>query len=152
MSSKCKDLYLYCFNSSGVPGKSLEQIGITRHGQRIPFSRFYPAMVVGHSNPKKLKADAVEAQRLSPRKFERCRVKIKGLMENLWMPSNVALMKKAIADVNNSSFSTEGHFRALLELLDLGGPIDNENDLNKIGRTHCTSQKTYQRRKLLSLG
>lgn len=88
---------------------------------------------VGHSDPEKLKAAAVEAQILSPEELEKRRVEIKGLMEDLRMPSDAALMKIAIADINNSSLSTEGHYRALLELLELVGPIDNANDLNKLG-------------------
>lgn len=88
---------------------------------------------VGHSDPEKLKAAAVEAQILSPEELEKRRVEIKGLMEDLRMPSDAELMKIAIADINNSSLSTEGHYRALLELLELVGPIDNANDLNKLG-------------------
>ncbi|CAN6464580.1 unnamed protein product [Victoria cruziana] len=54
-------------------------------------------------------------------------------MEKLKMPSDADLMKVAIADLNNSSLSFEDRYRALNELLILVEPIDNANDLNKLG-------------------
>ncbi|KAJ9710074.1 hypothetical protein PVL29_001512 [Vitis rotundifolia] len=55
------------------------------------------------------------------------------LMEKLKMPSDAQLMQIAIADLNNSSLPMEDHHRALQELLILVEPIDNANDLNKLG-------------------
>lgn len=49
------------------------------------------------------------------------------------MPSDADLMKIAIADLNNSSISLEDRQRALQELLILVEPIDNANDLDKLG-------------------
>ncbi|PKI71556.1 hypothetical protein CRG98_008073 [Punica granatum] len=54
-------------------------------------------------------------------------------MEKLKMPSDAQLMQIAIDDLNNSSVSVEDRQRALQELLILVEPIDNANDLNKIG-------------------
>nr|TKW32501.1 hypothetical protein SEVIR_2G172200v2 [Setaria viridis] len=60
-------------------------------------------------------------------------MEIKELMEKLKMPSDADLMKIAIADLNNSSVSLEDRQRALQELLVLVEPIDNANDLDKLG-------------------
>jgi len=104
---------------------------------------------VGHSDPEKLKAAAVEFQRLSPEELEKHRVEIKDLMEDLRMPSDAELMKIAIADINNSSLSTEDHSRALHELLELVGPIDNANDLNKLGGLTAIIQELNREEKEL---
>jgi Nucleotide exchange factor Fes1 len=47
------------------------------------------------------------------------------LMQKLKMPSDAELMKIAIADLNNSSSSSQERLRALNELLVLVEPIDN---------------------------
>ncbi|CAA2997463.1 hsp70 nucleotide exchange factor FES1 [Olea europaea subsp. europaea] len=54
-------------------------------------------------------------------------------MEKLKMPSDAQLMKTAIDDLNNSSLSLEDRHRALEELLILVEPVDNANDLHKLG-------------------
>ncbi|GLJ46992.1 hypothetical protein SUGI_0991850 [Cryptomeria japonica] len=88
---------------------------------------------VGHSDPEKLRGAAEETQRLAPEDLEKRRIEIKELLDNLRMPSDADLMKIAIADLNNSSLLTEDRSRALHELLELVEPIDNANDLNKLG-------------------
>ena len=48
-------------------------------------------------------------------------------MDRLHVPSDAELMKIAIADLQNSTLSTEDRQRALQELLILVEPIDNAN-------------------------
>ncbi|XP_021765577.1 nucleotide exchange factor SIL1-like isoform X1 [Chenopodium quinoa] len=88
---------------------------------------------IGHSDPAKLKEGAKSVQRLSDDDLKRRQIEIKELMEKLKMPSDAELMKIAIDDLNNSSLSLEDRLRALEELLTLVEPIDNANDLNKLG-------------------
>ncbi|CAK9264036.1 unnamed protein product [Sphagnum jensenii] len=88
---------------------------------------------IGHSDPEKLKGAAKEAMRLTPTQLEKRRSDIKELMDRLKMPSDAELMKIAIADLQNSSLSAEDRERALQELLVLVEPIDNANDLDKLG-------------------
>ncbi|GAB2273438.1 hypothetical protein Dimus_008231 [Dionaea muscipula] len=87
---------------------------------------------IGHSDPAKLKETAQNV-RLSPDELKKRRVELKEMMEELKMPSDAELMKIAIDDLNNSSHSFSDHVRALEELLILVEPIDNANDLNKLG-------------------
>ncbi|CAN1227783.1 Hsp70 nucleotide exchange factor fes1 [Linum grandiflorum] len=77
---------------------------------------------IGHSDPDALKQSAQDAQRLSAE-----------LMEKMKMPSDAQLMQTALDDLNNLSLPTEDRNRALQELLILVEPIDNANDLNKLG-------------------
>lgn len=77
---------------------------------------------IGHSDPAKLKESAEDVQRLSAK-----------LIEKMNMPSDAQLMQIAIDDLNNSSSSLEDRQRALQELLILVEPLDNANDLNKLG-------------------
>ncbi|KAK3130521.1 hypothetical protein QOZ80_6BG0494580 [Eleusine coracana subsp. coracana] len=88
---------------------------------------------IGNSDPEKLKEEAAGVQKLSADELQQRRQKIKELMEKLKMPSDADLMKIAIADLNNSSISLEDRQRALQELLVLVEPIDNANDLDKLG-------------------
>ncbi|CAN6167616.1 unnamed protein product [Urochloa humidicola] len=88
---------------------------------------------IGNSDPKKLKEEAADVQKLSADELLKRREEIKELMEKLKMPSDADLMKIAIADLKNSSSSLEDHQRALQELLILVEPIDNANDLDKLG-------------------
>ncbi|CAM0952369.1 unnamed protein product [Alopecurus aequalis] len=88
---------------------------------------------IGNSDPGKLKEEAEDVQKLSEDELLKRRVEIKELMEKLKMPSDADLMKIAIADLNNSSISLDDRQRALQELLILVEPIDNANDLDKIG-------------------
>ncbi|OWM89833.1 hypothetical protein CDL15_Pgr024582 [Punica granatum] len=88
---------------------------------------------IGHSDPEKLKESAQDVQRMSPSELKKRQMEIKELMEKLKMPSDAQLMQIAIDDLNNSSVSVEDRQRALQELLILVEPIDNANDLNKIG-------------------
>ncbi|XP_024310416.1 hsp70 nucleotide exchange factor FES1, partial [Brachypodium distachyon] len=88
---------------------------------------------IGNSDPGKLKEEAADVQKLSEDELLKRRVEIKELMEKLKMPSDADLMKIAITDLNNSSISLEDRQRALQELLILVEPIDNANDLDKIG-------------------
>ncbi|URD81605.1 Nucleotide exchange factor Fes1 [Musa troglodytarum] len=88
---------------------------------------------IGHSDPEKLKEKAMDVQRLSEDELKKRRLEIKELMEKLKMPSDAELMKIAIADLNNSSITLEDRQRALNELLFLVEPIDNANDLDKLG-------------------
>merc|ERR1711915_592931 len=60
------------------------------------------------------------------------------------MPSEAELMKIAIADLNNLSLSVEDHHRALHELLVLVEPIDNANDLNKLGGLTAVVGELYR--------
>ncbi|KAJ7955537.1 hsp70 nucleotide exchange factor FES1-like [Quillaja saponaria] len=88
---------------------------------------------IGHSDPVKLKERAEDFQRLSPSELNQRQMDVKELMEKLKTPSDAQLMKIAIDDLKNSSLSLEDRYRALQELLALVEPIDNANDLNKLG-------------------
>ncbi|XP_021912574.1 hsp70 nucleotide exchange factor FES1 [Carica papaya] len=88
---------------------------------------------IGHSDPAKLKETAQDVQHLSPNELKRRQEEIKELMEKLKMPSDAQLMQTALNDLNNSSLSLEDQHRALEELLILVEPIDNSNDLSKMG-------------------
>ncbi|KAG6557576.1 hypothetical protein Mapa_000852 [Marchantia paleacea] len=88
---------------------------------------------IGHADPEKLKGSAQEVQRMTPQELEKRRAEIKELMEKLRVPSDADLMKIAIADLHNVTLPTEDRKRALEELLILVEPIDNANDLNKLG-------------------
>ncbi|KAG0621219.1 hypothetical protein M758_3G002500 [Ceratodon purpureus] len=88
---------------------------------------------IGHSDPEKLKVAATVAKRLSAEELENRRQDIKELMDRLHIPSDAELMKIAIADLNNLTLSTDDRQRALQELLILVEPIDNANDLDKLG-------------------
>ncbi|XP_061337756.1 hsp70 nucleotide exchange factor FES1 isoform X2 [Gastrolobium bilobum] len=88
---------------------------------------------ISHSDPKKLKESAQARQRLSPIDLQKRQMEIKEIMEKIKMPSDAELMKIAINDLNNVSTSLEDRNRALQELLELVEPIDNANDLNKLG-------------------
>ncbi|KAI4988961.1 hypothetical protein ZWY2020_036278 [Hordeum vulgare] len=88
---------------------------------------------IGNSDPGRLKEEAADVQKLSEDELLKRRHEIKDLMEKLKMPSDADLMKIAIADLNNASISLEDRQRALQELLILVEPIDNANDLDKIG-------------------
>ncbi|XP_057961627.1 hsp70 nucleotide exchange factor FES1 isoform X2 [Malania oleifera] len=88
---------------------------------------------IGHSDPAKLKEAAEDIRRLSSAELEKRQMEIKELMEKLKMPSDAQLMQIAIDDLNNSSLSLEDRHRALQELLILVEPIDNANDLHKLG-------------------
>ncbi|CAN1812944.1 Hsp70 nucleotide exchange factor fes1 [Linum perenne] len=88
---------------------------------------------IGHSDPDALKQSAQDAQRLSAAELKKRQMEIKELMEKMKMPSDAQMMQTALDDLNNSSLSTEDRHRALQELLILVEPIDNANDLNKLG-------------------
>lgn len=88
---------------------------------------------IGHSDSTKLKEAAQDAQRLSPSELKQRQSEIKELMEKLKMPSDAQSMQISLDDLNNSSLSLEDHLRALQELLLLVEPIDNANDLCKLG-------------------
>ncbi|TXG48974.1 hypothetical protein EZV62_024849 [Acer yangbiense] len=88
---------------------------------------------IGHSDPVKLKETAQDVQRLSLSELKKRQLEIKELMERLKMPSDAQLMQIALDDLNNSSLSLEDRHRALQELLLLVEPIDNANDLCKLG-------------------
>ncbi|XP_062199743.1 hsp70 nucleotide exchange factor FES1-like [Phragmites australis] len=88
---------------------------------------------IGNSDPEKLKEKAADVEKLSADELLKRRQEIKDLVEKLKMPSDADLMKIAIADLNNSSISLEDRQRALQELLVLVEPIDNANDLDKLG-------------------
>lgn len=88
---------------------------------------------IGHSEPAKLKEAAQDVQRLTPNELKKRQREIKELMEKLKMPSDAQLMQIAIDDLKNTSLSLEDRRRALQELLILVEPIDNSNDLNKLG-------------------
>ncbi|XP_025011943.1 hsp70 nucleotide exchange factor fes1 isoform X2 [Ricinus communis] len=88
---------------------------------------------VGHSDPEKLKETAQDVRRLSPTDLKNRQLEIKELMDELKMPSDAHLMQNAINDLSNSSLPLEDHHRALQELLILVEPIDNANDLSKLG-------------------
>ncbi|KAJ1695070.1 hypothetical protein LUZ63_011768 [Rhynchospora breviuscula] len=88
---------------------------------------------IGHSDPAKLKEKADYTEKLSPEEILSKQSEIKELMEKLKMPSDAELMKIAIADLNNSSSSTQERLHALNELLVLVEPIDNALDMDKLG-------------------
>ncbi|XP_042401890.1 hsp70 nucleotide exchange factor FES1-like isoform X1 [Zingiber officinale] len=88
---------------------------------------------IGHSDPEKLKEKAKDVQGLSGDELKKRQLEIKDLMEKLKVPSDAELMKIAIADLNNSSITLEDRQRSLDELLFLVDPIDNANDLDKLG-------------------
>ncbi|KAL1807561.1 uncharacterized protein LOC108196822 [Daucus carota subsp. sativus] len=88
---------------------------------------------IGHSDPTKLQETAKDVQSLSSSELNKRQMEIKDLVEELKMPSDAQLMQTAIRDLNNSSLSLEDHHRALQELLILVEPIDNANDLHKLG-------------------
>ncbi|XP_008801182.2 hsp70 nucleotide exchange factor FES1 isoform X2 [Phoenix dactylifera] len=88
---------------------------------------------IGHSDPVKLKEKANDIQKLSAEELRKRQLEIKELMERLQMPSDAELMQTAISDLNNSSISLEDRQCALNELLILVEPIDNANDLDKLG-------------------
>lgn len=98
---------------------------------------------IGHSDPAKLKETAQDVQRLSPTELKRRQLEIKELVEKLKMPSDAQLMQIAIDDLNNSSLSLEDHHRALRELLILVEPIDNANDLSKLGGLAVLIRELY---------
>ncbi|OMO95852.1 Armadillo-like helical [Corchorus olitorius] len=88
---------------------------------------------IGHSDAAKLKETAQDVHRLSPSELKQRQMEIKELMEKLKMPSDAQLMQIALDDLNNSSLSLEDRHRALQELLILVEPIDNANDMSKLG-------------------
>ncbi|CAA6659713.1 unnamed protein product [Spirodela intermedia] len=88
---------------------------------------------IGNSDPIRLKEKANDVQRMSADELEARRLQIKEVMEKLKMPSDADLMRIAINDLNKSTTSLEDRQRALNELLILVEPIDNANDLNKLG-------------------
>ncbi|XP_059658377.1 uncharacterized protein LOC132304643 isoform X2 [Cornus florida] len=88
---------------------------------------------IGHSDPSKLKETAQDVERLSLDELKKRQMEIKELMERLKTPSDAQLMQIAIDDLNNSSLALEDRHRALQELLVLVEPIDNANDLHKLG-------------------
>ncbi|KAK7291575.1 hypothetical protein RIF29_06832 [Crotalaria pallida] len=88
---------------------------------------------ISHSDPEQLKESAQNQQRLLPIELQKRQMEIKEVMEKIKMPSDAELMKIAINDLNNLSLSLEDRYRALEELLELVEPIDNANDLNKLG-------------------
>ncbi|XP_030547546.1 nucleotide exchange factor SIL1 [Rhodamnia argentea] len=88
---------------------------------------------IGHSDPEKLKETTQDVQRMSASDLKRRQMELKELMEKLKMPSDTQLMQIAIDDLKNSSLPLEDRHRALHELLILVEPIDNANDLPKIG-------------------
>lgn len=88
---------------------------------------------IGHSDPAKLKETAKSVQRLSDDELTKRQIEIQELMERLKMPSDAELMRTAINDLNNSSISLEDRLHALEKLLVLVEPIDNANDLDKLG-------------------
>ncbi|RZC60441.1 hypothetical protein C5167_022191 [Papaver somniferum] len=75
---------------------------------------------IGHSDPAKLKEAAQSVQSLCADELEIRQQELK-------------LMQIAIANLKNSSLSSEDHHRALQELLHLVELIDNANDLGKLG-------------------
>ncbi|KAH9603010.1 hypothetical protein KSS87_017494 [Heliosperma pusillum] len=98
---------------------------------------------IGHSDPAKLKesAENVQRQRMSDDELKKRQVELQELMEKLKMPSDAELMKIAINDLNNSSVSVEDRLRALEELLLLVEPIDNANDLDKLGGLNAVARQ-----------
>nr|AIL24129.1 heat shock protein 1 [Tamarix hispida] len=88
---------------------------------------------IGHSDPAKLKETAQDVHRLSTEELKKRQTELKELVEKLKTPSDAQLMQIAVGDLNNSSLSLDDHLSALEELLILVEPIDNANDLNKLG-------------------
>ncbi|XP_058787283.1 uncharacterized protein LOC131661695 [Vicia villosa] len=88
---------------------------------------------ISHSDPEKLKESAQVHEGLSPSELQKRQLEIKELMEETKMLSDAELMKISISDLNNVSISLEDRYRALFELLELVEPLDNANDLNKLG-------------------
>ncbi|KAA0039869.1 hsp70 nucleotide exchange factor FES1 [Cucumis melo var. makuwa] len=88
---------------------------------------------IGHSDPAKLKDTAQDVKQLSPSEIKKRQEEIKDLIEELKLPSDAKLMQIAVDDLKNSSLSLEDRHRALQELLVLVEPIDNANDLDKLG-------------------
>nr|CAB3453064.1 unnamed protein product [Digitaria exilis] len=88
---------------------------------------------IGNSDPDTLREKAAELERLSADELLKRQMEIKELMEKFKMPSDGDLMKIVISDLNNSSVSLEDRQRALQELLVLVEPIENANDLDKLG-------------------
>ncbi|XP_042051805.1 hsp70 nucleotide exchange factor FES1-like isoform X2 [Salvia splendens] len=84
---------------------------------------------IGHSDPEKLKEAALDIERLSSQDLKQRQE----LMDKLKTPSDAELMKIAINDLNNLSISLDDRHRALQELLILVEPIDNANELHKLG-------------------
>ncbi|CAL0306763.1 unnamed protein product [Lupinus luteus] len=96
---------------------------------------------ISHSDPEQLKESAQTQQRLSPVELQKRQVEIKEILEKMKLPSDAELMKIAISDLNNVSLSLEDRYRALHELLELVEPIDNANDLNKLGGLLAVTQE-----------
>lgn len=96
---------------------------------------------IGHSDPAKLQVQAQDIQQLSIDELKKRQTEVKELMEKLKMPSDAELMQIAISDLNNSSMPVEDHHRALEELLMLVEPIDNANDLYKLGGLEIVVEK-----------
>ncbi|KAL4191823.1 hypothetical protein AMTRI_Chr06g169140 [Amborella trichopoda] len=96
---------------------------------------------IGHSDPAKLRETANDAQRLN--ELRKRQTEIKELLDKLKMPSDAELMKAAIADLNNSSSSLEDRLHALNTLLVLVEPIDNANDLDKLGGIVAVISELY---------
>ncbi|RDX78101.1 Nucleotide exchange factor SIL1 [Mucuna pruriens] len=88
---------------------------------------------ISHSDAEKLKESAEARQRLSASELQKRQIEIKEIMEKIKMPSDAELMKIAVSDLDNVSTSLEDRYRALQELVELVEPIDNANDLNKLG-------------------
>ncbi|MCL7022105.1 hypothetical protein MKW94_030112 [Papaver nudicaule] len=88
---------------------------------------------IGHSDPAKLKEAAQSVQNLSADELQMRQQELKEWVENSKMPSDTELMQTAIADLKNSSLSSEDRHRAFQELLLLVELIDNANDLEKLG-------------------
>lgn len=88
---------------------------------------------IGHSDPAKLQETAEGIQRLSTNGLKKRQMETKEWMEKMKMPTDAQLMQIAINDLNNSSLPLEIRYRVLEELLVLVEPIDNANDLQKVG-------------------
>ncbi|GBG73488.1 hypothetical protein CBR_g16829 [Chara braunii] len=88
---------------------------------------------IEHSDPQKLKDEVQRTKRLTLEELEQKRKDIRDLLDHLRMPSDAELMTVAIKDLQNDALSKEEHLRALDELLILVEPIDNANDLHKLG-------------------
>eukprot|EP00897_Mesotaenium_endlicherianum_P002898 jgi/Mesen1/2636/ME000166S01751 len=89
---------------------------------------------IEHADPKELKDGAEEARQLSPEEIALKRAHLKDVMEAMRMPSDAEMMAVAIADVRNfSRIAEEALLHALQELSLLVEPIDNANNLHKLG-------------------
>eukprot|EP00850_Spirogloea_muscicola_P012205 SM000078S22064 [mRNA] locus=s78:240807:242716:+ [translate_table: standard] len=88
---------------------------------------------IAHADPNKLRASAGEMRRMTNQDLLRRRAEIRAVMESMRMPSDAELMTTAIEDLRNASCSPQEHHCALQELLVLVEPIDNANDLHKLG-------------------